>query len=553
MTKGNLGVQLQNLAQETILNIQNLIENQADSEAYETLVTATFKELVEINASKTETERNFLKEVMNFLNSEICSDKTPQVTHQDGYKDEYPIFIAKKLFIDKKAQSGLDRKGKAQDWEKFKTSITSLVLEPQPTQSIQPTQTSTRKPDNTARPASKSTKTPIDLTKYIELATALLNGDTWEKIAVGLSIATFRRDCEIGIDMDFEEDGEYDYAIRISTPAKKEDRNKIYRVPTLVKGTLVIDALERLRDLLPKDSNAQKTRDLEGRKAGNVAWNNSENKKVTKVYNDEVRSFLKDGTKDNKHQLRNIGTSFLFQLHRSFCGLGVGDDKDSLEWTRRCLVHEFAGTTEGYKTWNIENIPEYLKEILDYDLGEIEATEEVTEENKGDNSMANLLQQILANISDNPEAVQLAQKAFLGDDGTIKKGNDLALALGRVFKQAVGTSIQDGITIKTAENPKSAETWSRLYTTIKTLMEYNAHTEKDLRIEIAASPIRSFYEIMYAKTVNINDVNNFLAANEMLHSDIAEHNKEREILPGHNLKWRKKKETVVTNFKTYIK
>lgn len=544
----NKGFQLQNLVQETILNIQNLIDKQANQEDYETLVEAAFKTLAEVDCAANTVKNQFITPFMKQLNE--LDEALPQVTFRTKNNKEVSRFVAIKLFLDKKEELGLNSTINNDAWNKFKASIISPVIDPR---TQEKPQTTTPKPNkNTARPASKITKITIDFTKYIELAIELLNGDTWEKIAIGLAMATFRRDCEIGLDMNFQED-EHDYAIIISSPAKKEDRDKFHRVPTLVRGSLIIDAVEKLRSLLP-ESKTHITRELEGRKAGNKAWNNSENKRVATVYDEFIRPFLKGGEKHNKHQLRNIGTSFIIQLQRNIKGSFVGDDKDYLEFARRALAHEFEDTTRGYATWNIKNIPEYLNEILDYPIGEIEPTEaiEVIEENKGVNTMA-LLEQILANISDNPEAFELAQKAFTAEDGTIKKGNDLALALGRIFKQAVGNTIEDGITIKTAENPKSADTWSKLHKVIKTLMEYNQHTEKDFRIEIAPSPIRSFYEVMFEKTVNINDVHNFLAANQTLNDKIKEHNEERELLAGHNLKWRKKKETVVTNFKTYIK
>jgi hypothetical protein len=552
-------LQLEKILQETILNIQNLIQENAGIEAYKILVDATFKAAAETDASASMTMKVLFNPLMKELNTVFCN-ALPQVDHIDGYKNEIKVFAPIKFFVDKKSQTGLTRKQDNNAWENFKKNSASIEIQPEELATEKPQTTKANKDNkNTARPAEKPKTVTLDFTTYIDLATELLNGQTWEEIAVGLAMVTYRRDVEIGIDMEFFED-EHDYAIVISSPAKKrDDADKYYRIPTFVKGSLIIDSFEKLKSLMPKDSKAQITRDIEGRKAGNVAYNNTLAKKVMKIYNERVRPILKDAEKDNKHQLRNIGTSFLIQLQRSANGSFVGNDNEYLEFARRCLVHEFEGTTRGYTTWNIINIPQYLHEILDYPIGEIEKTEvieETTEKlqtSEDLNDMATLLKNILANLTDSPEAFQLAEKVFLGEDGNLKNNETLAVALGRVFKQAAGNVTPDGVILKTTENPKSAETWGNLAKVVDTLIEYNTHTELKYKIEIAPSPLRSFYEVMFNKTVNINDVNNFLAANENLRIKIDEHNKNQEIKPGHNLTWRKSKETVLTNFKTYIK
>ncbi|MHC0068430.1 protelomerase family protein [Nostoc sp. UIC 10890] len=545
-------VQLNQLAQETILNIQNLIEQKAGIQAYQNVVEATFKAVAEVDASASMTKKEFIAPLMKELNE--LTEASPQVAHIDGYKREFQLFVGVKLFIDKKAELGLNSKPNIEAWDTFKKSVLtpSEAVEPAKVEEVAEVKETNK---NTARPATAPQVTRIDFTKYIEIAEELLNGDSWEKIAVGLSMATYRRDVEVGMDMEFIED-EFDYAVVVSSPAKKrEETDKYYRIPTLVRGTLVIDAVERLRKLLPQDSTAQTKRDLEGRKAGNIAWNNSENKAVTKVFNEIVRPFLKgNNSKDNKHQLRNIGTSFLIQLQRNVNGSFVGDDKDYLEFARRCLIHEFEDTTRGYASWNIENIPPHLNEILTYSIGEIETTQIKEQQPQEINDMATIYSAIIGNLADNPEAIELAQKVFLDESGKLKKGDELALALGRVFKKAVGNTIDDGIIIKTKENPRSSEAWTRLARLVSVMMDYNTHSELKYKIEIAASPIRSFYEVMFERTVNINDVNNFLAANESLLVKIDEHNKTQGIPPGNNLKWRKEKQSVVIpTFKTYIK
>ncbi|MEM7553469.1 MAG: protelomerase family protein [Cyanobacteria bacterium P01_A01_bin.84] len=408
--------------------------------------------------------------------------------------------------------------------------------------------------------------TAIDFTKYLKLAKKCLQSDEWETRLLGVQMAIPRRSVEVGSQMRFYEVDKY--SLVISTPAKKDEQDTYYLIPCFVDSKIICDAIEFIRDNKPR-LKSDTFRAFGQHKKANEIFNNSERKNIVdKKYEEILRPLLPKAAstknKDNVHQLKNIGTTVLFQLKSDSVGNLAGQKHGIEEWVRKAVAHTFKGTTDRYITWNVTNIPEELKALTDIEprqvspefVGEKVKTENQTNQTTGVEIMTALFEKLLTLAANDEGKLQTVKAVFMDDDNNFKETDDIASGLNEIFQYVSDAkSRQDAI--HKALNIPTAKTKNedRVEALVDSIIIHNRENPS-LRVHISDSTIRGFFAVYPGKdgkgaSINILLVRKIVEQNN-IQEIIDKHNEEYQLDAKQNLLWRKEKGTIIENLKRII-
>ncbi|MDJ0536196.1 MAG: protelomerase family protein [Xenococcaceae cyanobacterium MO_207.B15] len=99
----------------------------------------------------------------------------------------------------------------------------------------------------------RTTKLINDPDAVVNTAQGLLLSDQWSEIAAGLATVTGRRCSELLQTASFSYCSPYSVLFTGATKRRNEENDHEFEIPTLVKAELVLNAIARLRSLLPTD------------------------------------------------------------------------------------------------------------------------------------------------------------------------------------------------------------------------------------------------------------------------------------------------------------
>jgi Telomere resolvase len=401
----------------------------------------------------------------------------------------------------------------------------------------------------------------INFTKYLITANSLLESNDWREKIVGLQMAIPRRDAEIGLQMDFYADTKF--SVVISTPSKKRgENNTFYRVPCFIDSAILCKALTFVRENKP-ELTSDILKDFGDNNAANKAYNNDESKRIEAVFNSVVRALLPTSAnsknKDNRHQLKNIGTSALKQIKANSLGNLVGQEHLIDEWIKNAVAHKYQETTDKYITWNITNIPKELSVIADSEYREVSPDyigKEIDTNETQVNDLSALITAVFNIASDDADKLSIANKIFMHENKP-KSVEDIAKSLNRIFdsvieSQSLATKTHKALGLTSAKS--KVET--RLEALIDSLILHNQSCEDDaLRVHINESSIRNFYKIFPGKdgkegTVNFNTVKQLFSNNSILKVKIDDANK--DLKADNNIRGKVERYKILENIRLIL-
>ena len=394
----------------------------------------------------------------------------------------------------------------------------------------------------------------IDFKEYLKIAKSLLSVNDWVKNCIGVAMAIPRRGVEIGSAMEFFEDDTY--SIVVSTPTKKRgEKGTYYLLPCFINSSIVVGAINNIRRNKP-EVLSDVMRSLGMEKEANAAFNNDERKRVEEVYNEVVRTLLPSNasskSRDNQHQLKNIGTSTISQIKSNSVGNLVGQKHLIEEWVREAVGHSFKGTTDKYLTWNVANIPEELMVIADKKYGLIPNASDylgVVDDETEENTIEGLVKRLLNQVANDSDKLATVTQLFTDGQGNVKSTKEIVNGLERVLDVLVEskpqqTKIHKALGLK----PEKSKNELRIEALIDAIILHNEIVDDSLKVFISDSSLRGFYSVFPSSdgseaTININTVKNILDNNGLLKVKIDDANKNMTNLQ--NLRWRKAKDRII--------
>jgi hypothetical protein len=225
-------------------------------------------------------------------------------------------------------------------------------------------------------PTVTSTETPvtIDAAKFIALAAKQIKSDEWTDIAIGIAMATARRETEVCAAMSFEAKDEY--TLVISEPCKKRGSSShYYEIPCLLPADDIEEAVERMRAMVNFERFDIQRR-LGNLVQANKEFNNCYKQPLLNRYNEFMRTNLEtyasvDG-KNNFHKLRDLSTSIWKQAKRDSYGhYSPKYENQVLRFTSGVLVHAGTGATASYGNWDVSNVPQYVVGLTNRSYGNV--------------------------------------------------------------------------------------------------------------------------------------------------------------------------------------
>jgi Telomere resolvase len=410
--------------------------------------------------------------------------------------------------------------------------------------------------------------TALDVTKYLEVAQKLLESTDWRENCLGVEMAVPRRGVEVGLAMEFRADSRF--VLAISTPAKKRgESGTFYRVPCLVDSEKIVKAVENIRATKPQTlSNVYQA--LGMLLEANAAFNNDENSRINKIFNDKVRPLLpidaapKQATKkkksatnkprNNQHQLKHIGTCILFKIKHQQFDFQPGLVSEAETWTSHAVAHVFASTTKGYLSWNITNIPEHLKAIADDEYGTVEPedlgiiTEQTIETTE--DIMTTVITKLLELNQNDIDKINVINKLFIDEQGNQKPADKIASSLDVLIGEFLNAQTSTLHRALNVPKPK-VNIGEKIESLIDAMILHNNSVADNLKIFISDSSIRKFMDVFpELKEQNITVITNYLNEHSVLRVKIDDHNQNRDA--SHNLKWRKHRQAIVDNLKSFL-
>lgn len=402
----------------------------------------------------------------------------------------------------------------------------------------------------------------LNATEYLSTIGELLEADTWEQKLIGVLGGAVRRNVEGGSMLDFYHDDD-PQAIIISTPAKKRgERDTYYRIPTLVDSSLIYEAIQFIRTH-KREADSDILRILSGDKVANKAFNNSERKDLTKIYNERLRDLLPSASskgKDNLHQLKHIGTSILAQIKVDQLGGVVGVRPEADAWLRQALAHTSESVSTKYIDWIVTDIPEELRAIATKNYGQIDPEElGIDSKSKEDSKMADLYTAMLE-LAD-AETLPAIEQIFSSEDGGIKSTEEIASAFHLLLKDTQATKThQSRVQKNLASGTDESLSTRRLKILVDAILQHNSEAPTNRQVFISDSSLRGFYGVFQKQSskgfvdeqINLHTVRGFLEDNPEYQSKINDHHLYKQIDAANNLSWRRAKQSIIARLREIV-
>lgn len=264
-------------------------------------------------------------------------------------------------------------------------------------------------------------------------------GQYFSHLALGLALATGRRQIEILKLGRFKKVGEFE--LEFSGQAKQRqgvDYSHSYRIYSLIKADMVLEALERLR-AMPEVAELQ------------ALENDEVNRRVAKTLNTVAKRVLGSDERVFKDS-RAIWARIVFETH--FATDARWKKVNETVFWREMLGHEDLDTQESYKQFKIDyTVPEQPAESASRYASRLEGLEALDDHPSiaGRAGMMKIHDWVKATIKATPEA-RISQKAIATNVGSYRPNIKEYLAIA---EEALAAPAVAGASVAAAEVPAS--------------------------------------------------------------------------------------------------
>jgi hypothetical protein len=516
------------ITQELIQNCQVLIGNKADKSQFEIIAKSVVLQMAESQVAPSSLKDKLVK-----LRTELTNEFSTAPSEYIITENKRIYFILSYLIYKIEKSTGI-QDGKAtnknNDYPRILENVRVYCGQKQGEIILRKSIITEVKPDNSTQIESENEVVAIDVTEYLELAAKQLKSDDWTDIAIGVAMATLRREVEVCTAMSFQAKDEY--TLVISTPVKKRSSGDYYEIPCLLPADDIEEAVERMRSMVEFERC-----DIEiclgNKEKANKEFNNSYKQPLLDRYNAFIREKLDVRASVDKenyfHQLRSVGTAILKDAKRkSYKKFSNKYESECLEFVKGCLVHENISATAEYGGWDVSNIPQYVIDLCNRSYGNV-----IKKEDKEVTLINFDIATLQRGLNGNDKAMMLFSEIFNRE--RLNDPKALGNALIAVFTQAVKEPEKKN-TLLNAITPKSARGYigsERVEMIVQAMMKHNETAEN--KIFICESQVRSAYSHIFDEQVGFNLVRKIF---EGMGNTIDDHNKYKNLSTTDNLKLR---------------